>query len=140
MPHKWYRQDCCGTASTTGAEYCSRCGERGIPLPGWGISSVEHICRFVRVTGLKPWGPHQRHNGEVMKHFISCKPCRGTGVVDHDDPARDGDCMHCRDCDGTGYVFVGTVESLRATRDALLKRFPEARAGQPPLVMRRATD
>ena len=132
MPHKWYRQDCCGTACTTGAEFCEQCGERGIPRPGWGISSVEHMCRFVRTFGLKPNGAPIQFTARVKENFVWCKPCHGIGIVDHTDPAQDGGCMHCKECSGSGYYFVGTLESFRSARDALLEQFPDARAGQEP--------
>ena len=132
MPHKWYRHDCCGYACNSGAEFCNRCGERGIPQPGWGLSSVEHICRYIKVTGLTPFGPHRRFDSGVLENYLYCKPCLATGVIDHPDPSRDGDYGYCKECRGTGYVFIGTPESLRSARKALLEQFPDAAAGQPP--------
>jgi hypothetical protein len=136
MPHKWYHQDCCGTACTTKVEFCLQCGERGIPQPGWRISWAEHMGRFVRTFGLKPIGPHVKLIGRVMKeNFASCKPCHGVGFVDHTDPAQDGGCMRCKECSGSGYYFVGTLESFRSARDALLEQFPDARTGQEPELL-----
>lgn len=127
-----YRHDCCWISSTNAKEECSFCGELGIRLPGWGIGVVDYMARYVRTYGLKPGIPHRRFTSGVRENFRSCRACAGTGVVDHTDPARDGDPMSCEECSGSGYYFIGSLESFRASRDALLEQFPDARAGQEP--------
>jgi hypothetical protein len=91
--------------------------------------------RFVRTFGLKPNCAPVQLTNLMKENFVGCKPCHGIGFVDHTDPAQDGGCMRCKECSGSGYYFVGTLESFRSARDALLEQFPDARTGQEPELL-----
>jgi hypothetical protein len=136
MPHRWFRHKCCDDPRTDGAECCQRCGERGIMLPGWGLSVVEQMCRYVCLTGLQPFGAHRQEDSTVWKLFESCATCGSSGVVDSEDCTT---WKLCGDCSGDGYRLKATTDELNRAVTHLLARFPDARAGEPSKYLRSGT-
>jgi hypothetical protein len=105
-------------------------------LPGWGLSVVEQMCRYVGLTGLKPFGAHRQEDSTVMKLFESCATCGGSGVVDSEDCTT---WKLCGDCSGDGYRFKATTDELNRAVTHLLARFPDARAGERSKYLRSGT-
>ena len=97
MPHRTWTHNCCAASrrqwAMTGERRCPYCNEPG-KFAGWERSTVEHMCRFQRVTGMKAMGPGRLKIDLPIRH---CRACGGSGFVP--DPHR---LEACAECGGDG--------------------------------------
>ena len=99
MPHKTWVHICgnSGKKVWQGEEICRSCGEKGIP-DGYGLTGIEAMGNFGRLTGLPPIGPHQK---TLPDFSLRCPACQGKGLVIIEQ--RDKWCS-CKSCGGTGQI------------------------------------
>ncbi len=97
MPHRTWKHKCCSVArqrkAITGERRCFHCGELG-EFAGWGLSMVEAMGRYQRVTGMKAMGPGRLKIDVTIR---SCAACGGSGYANN--PYRK---EKCKECDGEG--------------------------------------
>ena len=97
MPHRTWKHNCCSVArerkAITGERRCFNCGELG-EFAGWGLSRVEAMGRYQRVTGMKAMGPGRL---KINIPIRTCTTCDGSGYAGTQH--RKG---KCKECDGEG--------------------------------------
>jgi hypothetical protein len=99
MPHKTWVHICKETGEKVwlGEEICRSCGEKGIP-DGYGLTGIEAMGNFGKLTGLPPIGPHQK---TLPDFSLRCPACQGEGVVIIEQWDK---WFSCRSCGGTGQI------------------------------------
>ncbi len=101
MPHKTWVHECKenGNKVWLGEEICRSCGEIGTP-DGYGLTGIEAMGNFNRLTGLPTIGPHRK----TLPEFTEiCPACQGEGVVVIEQWDR---WYLCRSCGGTGEIVT----------------------------------
>jgi hypothetical protein len=143
MPHQQWVHRCPATDNKTvwtGEEICRSCGEKGKP-DGLGLSGIEAMGNFRRLTGLPPIGPHM----PILPKFTeNCPACNGKSVIHLENQQR---WVSCLSCDGTGAIvtvpeskFVHIQKEAWALYDAWrIERVGELRKSEVPENQRRRT-
>ena len=116
MPHPTWKHRCCAVArerkAITGRRDCFNCGELG-EFAGWGLSMVEAMGRFQRVTGMKAMGPGRLKIDVTIR---TCGTCGGSGYAGTQYRKE-----KCNDCDGEGQWLDCDAE----TKEWIRKRSEE---------------
>ena len=122
MPHKtWvhvYKEN--GARVWLGEEICRSCGEIGTP-DGYGLTGIEAMGNFNRLTGLPTIGPHRK----TLPEFTEiCPACNGEGVVVIEQWDR---WFSCRSCGGTGEIVTVPQKKFIEIQKAAWKIFDDWR-------------
>lgn len=136
MPVRYWRHQCKGQGEhlVAGPVPCA-CGRANL-YDGWGNTRAEAMDWYRRLHGLEPIGPHAAMAEELLRGaFVACKGCRAKGYLDTLDAQGYEPCPHCL---GAGYVRVIGMEQLRALRQRVIDKHPEAAAAMDAPATRRA--
>jgi hypothetical protein len=122
MPHKtWvhvYKEN--GARVWLGEEICRSCGEIGTP-DGYGLTGIEAMGNFNRLTGLPTIGPHRK----TLPEFTEiCPACNGEGMVVIEQWDR---WFSCRSCGGTGEIVTVPQKKFIEIQKAAWKIFDDWR-------------
>ena len=122
MPHKTWVHGCKenGARVWLGEEICRSCGEIGTP-DGYGLTGIEAMGNFNRLTGLPTIGPHRK----TLPEFTEiCPACNGEGVVVIEQWDR---WFSCRSCGGTGEIVTVPQKKFIEIQKAAWKIFDDWR-------------
>ena len=120
MPHKTWVHGCKenGARVWLGEEICRSCGEIGTP-DGYGLTGIEAMGNFNRLTGLPTIGPHRK----TLPEFTEiCPACNGEGVVVIEQWDR---WFSCRSCGGTGEIVTVPQKKFIEIQKAAWKIFDD---------------
>ena len=120
MPHKTWVHGCKenGARVWLGEEICRSCGEIGTP-DGYGLTGIEAMGNFNRLTGLPTIGPHRK----TLPEFTEiCPACNGEGVVVIEQWDR---WFSCRSCGGTGEIVTVSQKKFNEIQKAAWKIFDD---------------
>ena len=109
---------------------CPECGTAGV-YEGWGRSTVEMMCSYARLRGLKPTGSHRPFADALLEGvFWPCLRCAGSGYL----RSAGDECRACPICDGDGVRPSMSWHEVAALRALILERYPDARSAEkwPP--------
>ena len=122
MPHKTWVHGCKenGARVWLGEEICRSCGEIGTP-DGYGLTGIEAMGNFNRLTGLPTIGPHRK----TLPEFTEiCPACNGEGMVVIEQWDR---WFSCRSCGGTGEIVTVPQKKFIEIQKAAWKIFDDWR-------------
>ena len=122
MPHKTWVHVCKenGARVWLGEEICRSCGEIGTP-DGYGLTGIEAMGNFNRLTGLPTIGPHRK----TLPEFTEiCPACNGEGMVVIEQWDR---WFSCRSCGGTGEIVTVSQKKFKEIQKAAWKIFDDWR-------------
>ena len=122
MPHKTWVHECKenGNKVWLGEEICRSCGEIGTP-DGYGLTGIEAMGNFNRLTGLPTIGPHRK----TLPEFTEiCPACQGGGVVVIKQWDR---WFSCRSCSGTGQIVTVPKKKFLEIQERAWKIFDDWR-------------
>ena len=122
MPHKTWVHECKenGNKVWLGEEICRSCGEIGTP-DGYGLTGIEAMGNFNRLTGLPTIGPHRK----TLPEFTEiCPACQGEGVVVIEQWDR---WFSCRSCSGSGQIVTVPEKKFLEIQKSAWKIFDDWR-------------
>ena len=126
MPHMTWKHICPESGNKLillGEENCPSCGTKG-KYDGLGLTGIEAMGDFQRLTGLPAIGPHKPQ----MPNFSErCPACNGRSIVDIKQWCR---WVSCRSCNGTGSIVTVSEEQFIEIQKAAWKIFDDWRLGK----------
>lgn len=110
-----------------GRAQCDRCGVWS-EYHGWHLNMWDQRGAYARRTGLKPTGKHRLLADMLLgPMFVPCPDCAARGLVA--DASRQW--RLCRRCYGNMCLCCVAEEEFTATRQRILKVYPEAEFTPP---------
>jgi hypothetical protein len=102
---------------------CPSCGTQA-RFDGWYLRMHEAMAVYQYVFGLKPVGPHRLLADRLfLNQRLACRRCRGRAVL----TLGDGSVWQvCPECEGTGGVWLRSIDEVEALRQRVLAEFPGA--------------
>lgn len=88
------------------------------------VGKLPTLARYQALTGLKPYGPHSPLADSLLKNITcKCSTCDGTGLY-----GTYGGLgwRVCPACHGLGETYRISLDELRALRQQVLDRYPDA--------------
>ena len=123
MPHKTWVHICSESGNKQidlGIEICPDCGQKGKD-DGLGLTGIEAMGNFGRLTGLPPIGPHK----PKMPNFTElCPACNGRSIVEiHQWDSW----VNCLSCNGTGSIITVSEDEFIEIQKSAWKMFDDWR-------------
>jgi hypothetical protein len=123
MPHMTWKHICPESGNKLiwlGKKNCPSCGRKG-KCDGFGLTGIEAMGNFQRLTGLPAIGPHKP---QMPDYSEQCPVCNGRSIIEIHQWNR---WVSCRSCNGTGAIITVSEEKFIEIQSDAWKIFDDWR-------------